>query len=55
MLLKKESLVKLAKVDCTQEQTLRAEFGITGYPVLKLFRDGNRTHPTDFPGQPGSG
>ncbi|XP_058012854.1 protein disulfide-isomerase A2 [Ahaetulla prasina] len=54
MLLKEESLVRLAKVDCTQEQTLRAEFGITGYPVLKLFRDGNRTHPVDFPGQPGS-
>ncbi|XP_032086864.1 protein disulfide-isomerase A2 [Thamnophis elegans] len=51
MLLKEESLVKLAKVDCTQEQTLRAEFGITGYPVLKLFRDGNRTHPMDFPGE----
>uniref|UniRef100_A0A8C5SCD2 protein disulfide-isomerase n=1 Tax=Laticauda laticaudata TaxID=8630 RepID=A0A8C5SCD2_LATLA len=49
MLLKKESLVRLAKVDCTQEQALRAEFGITGYPVLKLFRDGNRTHPMDFP------
>lgn len=51
-LLKEEAgpLVRLAKVDCTQEQALRAEFGITGYPVLKLFRDGNRTHPMDFPG-----
>ncbi|KAM6423822.1 protein disulfide-isomerase A2 [Liasis olivaceus] len=45
------SLVRLAKVDCTEEQTLRVEFGITGYPALKLFRDGNRTHPMDFPGQ----
>ncbi|XP_070811522.1 protein disulfide-isomerase A2 [Pituophis catenifer annectens] len=51
MLLKEDSLVRLAKVDCTQEQILRAEFGITGYPVLKLFRDGNRTHPMDFPGE----
>ncbi|KAL7979306.1 hypothetical protein Chor_015330 [Crotalus horridus] len=53
VLLKKEAgpLVRLAKVDCTQEQALRAEFGITGYPVLKLFRDGNRTHPMDFPGE----
>ncbi|XP_026560335.1 protein disulfide-isomerase A2 isoform X2 [Pseudonaja textilis] len=51
MLLKKESLARLAKVDCSQEQALRAEFGITGYPVLKLFRDGNRTHPMDFPGE----
>ncbi|XP_063170706.1 protein disulfide-isomerase A2 [Candoia aspera] len=45
------SLVRLAKVDCTEEQALTAEFGIAGYPVLKLFRDGNRTHPMDFPGQ----
>ncbi|KAK9393049.1 protein disulfide-isomerase A2 [Crotalus adamanteus] len=53
VLLKKEAgpLVRLAKVDCTQEEALRAEFGITGYPVLKLFRDGNRTHPMDFPGE----
>ncbi|XP_039216190.1 protein disulfide-isomerase A2 isoform X2 [Crotalus tigris] len=51
VLLKKEAgpLARLGKVDCTQEEALRAEFGITGYPVLKLFKDGNRTHPMDFP------
>ncbi|XP_070617688.1 protein disulfide-isomerase A2 [Erythrolamprus reginae] len=52
MLLKEESLVRLAQVDCSREQALRAEFGITGYPDLKLFRDGNRTHPVGFPGEP---
>ncbi|XP_062999571.1 protein disulfide-isomerase A2 [Elgaria multicarinata webbii] len=43
---------RLAKVDSLEEQALSAEFGVTTYPVLKLFRDGNRTHPTDFTGQP---
>uniref|UniRef100_A0A8C8RE66 protein disulfide-isomerase n=1 Tax=Pelusios castaneus TaxID=367368 RepID=A0A8C8RE66_9SAUR len=43
--------LRLAKVDGTEEMALNAEFGITGYPMLKLFRNGNRTHPTDFTGQ----
>uniref|UniRef100_A0A8C0HG08 protein disulfide-isomerase n=1 Tax=Chelonoidis abingdonii TaxID=106734 RepID=A0A8C0HG08_CHEAB len=42
--------LRLAKVDATEETHLSAEFGVTGYPVLKLFRDGNRTHPIDFTG-----
>ncbi|XP_061455935.1 protein disulfide-isomerase A2 isoform X2 [Rhineura floridana] len=51
MLKKEGSTLRLAKVDGVEEQTLNTEFGVTGYPVLKLFRDGNRTHPTDFTGQ----
>ncbi|KAH1184416.1 protein disulfide-isomerase A2 [Mauremys mutica] len=43
--------LRLAKVDAMEEPDLSAEFGVTGYPVLKLFRDGNRTHPIDFTGQ----
>uniref|UniRef100_A0A674I6I3 protein disulfide-isomerase n=1 Tax=Terrapene triunguis TaxID=2587831 RepID=A0A674I6I3_9SAUR len=42
--------LRLAKVDAMEETDLSAEFGVTGYPVLKLFRDGNRTHPIDFTG-----
>ncbi|XP_019363048.1 PREDICTED: protein disulfide-isomerase A2 [Gavialis gangeticus] len=50
-ILKNESLdLRLAKVDATEETVLSAEFGVTGYPVLKLFQDGNRTHPTDYTG-----
>ncbi|XP_028561117.2 protein disulfide-isomerase A2 [Podarcis muralis] len=51
-LLKEEgSALRLAKVDGEQEKELSAEFGVSGFPVLKLFRDGNRTHPADFTGQ----
>ncbi|XP_044289480.1 protein disulfide-isomerase A2 [Varanus komodoensis] len=45
------SPVRLAKVDAVEERLLSAEFGATEYPVLKLFRDGNRTHPANFTGQ----
>ncbi|XP_053132901.1 protein disulfide-isomerase A2 isoform X3 [Hemicordylus capensis] len=51
MLKNESSALRLAKVDATQEQALGTEFGVTGYPVLKLFRNGNRTHPTDFAGE----
>uniref|UniRef100_A0A8D2IJM5 protein disulfide-isomerase n=1 Tax=Varanus komodoensis TaxID=61221 RepID=A0A8D2IJM5_VARKO len=45
------SPVRLAKVDAVEERLLSAEFGATEYPVLKLFRDGNRTHPANFTGR----
>ncbi|KAJ6655939.1 hypothetical protein lerEdw1_004524 [Lerista edwardsae] len=41
---------RLAKVDAAAEEALRREFGVGREPVLKLFRDGNRTHPTDCAG-----
>nr|XP_040134111.1 protein disulfide-isomerase A2 isoform X1 [Ictidomys tridecemlineatus] len=40
----------LAKVDGPAEQELTEEFGVTGYPTLKFFRDGNRTHPEEYTG-----
>uniref|UniRef100_A0A8C3XJ70 protein disulfide-isomerase n=1 Tax=Chelydra serpentina TaxID=8475 RepID=A0A8C3XJ70_CHESE len=55
-ILKNESAgLRLAKVDATEETDLSTEFGVTGYPVLKLFRDGNRTHPIDFTGRDAEG
>ncbi|XP_066496944.1 protein disulfide-isomerase A2 [Tiliqua scincoides] len=42
--------LRLAKVDTVQEEALSQEFGVTSYPILLLFRDGNRTHPTEFTG-----
>ncbi|GAA97228.1 uncharacterized protein L969DRAFT_84341 [Mixia osmundae IAM 14324] len=36
----KESNIKLAKIDCTQEADLCAELGVNGYPTLKVFRNG---------------
>ncbi|MBZ3879606.1 Protein disulfide-isomerase A2 [Sciurus carolinensis] len=40
----------LAKVDGPAEPELTEEFGVTEYPTLKFFRDGNRTHPEEYTG-----
>ncbi|NXA26413.1 PDIA2 isomerase, partial [Ibidorhyncha struthersii] len=44
------SPARLGKVDATAQTALANEFGITSYPTLKLFRDGNRTHPLAYTG-----
>ncbi|NWU84171.1 PDIA2 isomerase, partial [Onychorhynchus coronatus] len=44
------SLARLGKVDATAQTALANEFNITSYPTLKLFRDGNRTHPLPYTG-----
>lgn len=43
----KESLVKLGKVDATEEPDLAEEHQIRGYPTLKFFRNGS---PIDYNG-----
>ncbi|NWI56203.1 PDIA2 isomerase, partial [Calyptomena viridis] len=45
------SPAQLGKVDATAQTALATEFGITSYPTLKLFRDGNRTHPLTYTGR----
>ncbi|KAM9261411.1 protein disulfide-isomerase A2 [Cariama cristata] len=43
--------VRLGKVDAMAQTALANEFGITSYPTLKLFRNGNRTHPLAYTGR----
>ena len=40
--------VPLAKVDCTVEKATCEEYGIQGFPTLKIFRDST---PSDYKGQ----
>ncbi|NXA41567.1 PDIA2 isomerase, partial [Eudromia elegans] len=51
-LLRNESReLRLAKVDAVAQAALSGEFGVTAFPTLKLFRDGNRTHPVPYTGR----
>lgn len=47
---KEEPAMRLAKVDGTQEKELVEEFEIAGYPLLKLFINGDRKQPVDYTG-----
>lgn len=37
----KQSSIKLAKVDATEETELAEENGVRGYPTLKFYKNGN--------------
>ncbi|KFW75292.1 Protein disulfide-isomerase A2, partial [Manacus vitellinus] len=44
------SPARLGRVDAMAQTALANEFNITSYPTLKLFRNGNRTHPLPYTG-----
>ncbi|XP_056273392.1 protein disulfide-isomerase A3 [Pseudoliparis swirei] len=41
--------VALVKVDCTANSNVCSKYGVSGYPTLKIFRDGEETGPYDGP------
>ncbi|OXB74504.1 UNVERIFIED_CONTAM: hypothetical protein H355_001886 [Colinus virginianus] len=49
--LRNGSVAVLGKVDAVAQAALSAEFHIEAFPTLKLFRDGNRTHPVAYSGR----
>lgn len=44
-----EKDIKLAQIDCTEERDVCTEYGIRGYPSLKVFR-GSDKEPSDYAG-----
>jgi protein disulfide-isomerase A1 len=41
----KEKNIRLAKIDCTEEADLCQQFGVEGYPTLKIFRGAENVTP----------
>jgi len=41
----KEKDIALVKVDCTEEQDLCQQYGVEGYPTLKVFRGAENISP----------
>merc|ERR1712002_1236885 len=48
---KEEPVIRLAKVEATEEKELAEEFDIGSFPTLKLFINGDRKQPVDFTGK----
>uniref|UniRef100_A0A8C4DKN3 Protein disulfide-isomerase n=1 Tax=Dicentrarchus labrax TaxID=13489 RepID=A0A8C4DKN3_DICLA len=44
-----KGIVSLVKVDCTSNSNTCSKYGVSGYPTLKIFRDGEETGPYDGP------
>ncbi|XP_019934921.2 protein disulfide-isomerase A3 [Paralichthys olivaceus] len=44
-----KGIVSVAKVDCTTSSNTCSKYGVSGYPTLKIFRDGEESGPYDGP------
>ncbi|XP_062402861.1 protein disulfide-isomerase A3 [Sardina pilchardus] len=44
-----KGIVALAKVDCTSSSNVCSKYGVSGYPTLKIFRDGEESGGYDGP------
>jgi len=44
-----KGIVSLAKVDCTSSNNVCSKYGVSGYPTLKIFRDGEDSGAYDGP------
>jgi len=42
-------MISLFQVDCTANSNVCSKYGVSGYPTLKIFRDGEETGPYDGP------
>ena len=44
-----DKAIKLAKIDCTEQQDLCQQYGVEGYPTLKVFRGTENVSPYSGP------
>lgn len=45
------SVVRLGKVDATEETELAQEYGVRGYPTIKFFKGGEKESPKEYSGE----
>ena len=39
-ILQKDNLVRIARIDCTNDSILKTRYNLTGFPAIRIFRKG---------------
>ncbi len=39
-ILQKNNIVRIARIDCTNDETLKKRYNLTGFPAIRIFRNG---------------